>query len=89
MAKVQDFLTQEIYDEEGDLIPKQGMIVVSLEDGRRFAVRPSGTEPKIKFYLFGRGPAGAEDLEAEKARVQGSLDALWAGLKKDADQRLG
>ena len=30
------------------------MLVVDLEDGRRFAVRPSGTEPKIKFYMFAK-----------------------------------
>ncbi|MFN9942795.1 MAG: hypothetical protein ACK56I_25350, partial [bacterium] len=30
------------------------MLFVDLADGRSFAVRPSGTEPKIKYYLFGR-----------------------------------
>lgn len=32
---------------------------VDLADGRSFAVRPSGTEPKIKYYLFGHGKPGA------------------------------
>lgn len=89
VAKVQDFLTQEIYDEEGDLIPKQGMIVVSLEDGRRFAVRPSGTEPKIKYYLFGAGEPAPADLEAEKARVRGALETLWTAVEADARRRMG
>jgi phosphoglucomutase len=89
VVKTQDFATEEIYDEEGDLVPKAGMLVVELEDGRRFAVRPSGTEPKIKYYLFAQGPAGAEDLEAEKARVQGSLDRLWTTLDADAKRRMG
>lgn len=31
------------------------MIFVDLADGRSFAVRPSGTEPKIKYYLSGTG----------------------------------
>jgi phosphoglucomutase len=30
------------------------MLFVDLADGRSFAVRPSGTEPKIKYYMFGR-----------------------------------
>ncbi|MFR1411855.1 MAG: hypothetical protein ACLSUW_05865 [Akkermansia sp.] len=34
------------------------MIFVDLADGRSFAVRPSGTEPKIKYYLFGHGKPG-------------------------------
>ena len=89
VVKTQDFATEEIYDEEGDLVPKAGMLVVELEDGRRFAVRPSGTEPKIKYYLFAQGPVGAEDLEAEKARVQGSLDRLWTTLDADAKRRMG
>jgi len=28
------------------------MLMISLADGRRTAVPPLGTEPKIKFYLF-------------------------------------
>ena len=89
VVKTRDFATEEIYDEEGDLVPKAGMIVVELEDGRRFAVRPSGTEPKIKYYLFARGPAGAEDLGTEKTRVQESLDRLWTTLDADAKRRMG
>ncbi len=36
-----------------------------LEDGSWFAVRPSGTEPKIKFYFYTRGES------AQKARQSG------------------
>ena len=86
---MQDFLTQDIYDEEGDLIPKQGMINVTLEDGRRFAVRASGTEPKIKYYLFGSGAPNPADLEAEKVRVKGTLASMWTWLEKDARERMG
>lgn len=88
VVKTRDFATQDIYDEEGDLIPKAGMLVVELADGRRFAVRPSGTEPKIKYYLFGHGPAGAKDLEAEKARVLAGLGTLWTALEADAAARM-
>lgn len=88
VAKNQDFLEQDIYDEEGDLIPKQGMTNVILADGRRFAVRASGTEPKIKYYLFGNGDPGPEDLDAEKARVSGSLESMWTWLEADARRRM-
>ena len=88
VAKNQDFLVQDIYDEEGDLIPKQGMTNVILADGRRFAVRASGTEPKIKYYLFGNGDPGPEDLDAEKARVSGSLESMWTWLEADARRRM-
>ena len=88
VAKIQDFSKEDIYDEEGDLIPGAGMIVVHLEDGRRFAVRPSGTEPKIKFYLFGKGEPEPPDLESSKAAVRESLETLWHWLESDAYGRM-
>jgi phosphoglucomutase len=77
---VRDYSLGGFYDEEGDEIPQSAMLFVELVDGRRFAVRPSGTEPKIKYYLFGRG---STELE-----VQSSLDSLWASLEKDAYHRM-
>lgn len=88
VAKVQDFSKEDVYDEEGDLIPKTGMLMVHLEDGRRFAVRPSGTEPKIKFYLFGKGEPEPANLESSKAAVRESLETLWSWLESDAYSRM-
>jgi len=46
------------------------------------AVRPSGTEPKIKFYLFAvEVPCPAADLPAMKARLQARLDAIEKDLR--------
>lgn len=89
VAKLRDFSTDEIHDEEGDLIPKQKMLLVDLEDGRRFAVRPSGTEPKIKYYLFGKDAPQPADLGASKAKVAAGLDSLWGWLEADARERMG
>jgi phosphoglucomutase len=88
VVKIQDFSREDVYDEEGDLIPRAGMIMVHLEGGRRFAVRPSGTEPKIKFYLFGKGEPEPVDLAASKAAVQAGLEALWKWLESDAHSRM-
>lgn len=78
---VKDYGKGGFYDQEGDELPKAAMLFVDLADGRRFAVRPSGTEPKIKYYLFGKGETREE--------VESSLDALWTGLEKDAYERMG
>jgi phosphoglucomutase len=86
VAQVRDFAKDEIFDQEGDLLPKEKMLFVTLADGRSFAVRPSGTEPKIKFYLFGKAAPGG-DLTAAKSAVQKSLDSLWAWIEKDAAER--
>lgn len=91
---VTNFGTQEIRDVEGDLIPKEAMLILSLADGRRVAIRPSGTEPKIKYYLFGRHepqPGKAftgEELAGIKTEVAASLERLWEELKADVDRRL-
>jgi phosphoglucomutase len=62
------------------------MLFIELEDGRSFAVRPSGTEPKIKFYLFGKA-APSPDLESSKAKVSAWLDSLWSWIEADAAKR--
>jgi phosphoglucomutase len=86
VVRVRDFASQDLFDDEGDELPKEKMLFVDLADGRRFAVRPSGTEPKIKFYLF--GCAGCEvTLTRAKELVSSSLESLWKWIEKDAAQR--
>jgi phosphoglucomutase/phosphomannomutase len=59
-----------------------------LPDGRfpplsnAVAARPSGTEPKIKFYLFAYAPPGtAADLPATKQLLQERLDSVERELR--------
>ena len=50
--------------------------------GNAVAARPSGTEPKIKFYLFAAAePGTAAALPDAKARLQWQLDAMEADLR--------
>ena len=93
VASFKNFETDEIRDVEGDLIPKTKMLMLQLEDGTRIAVRPSGTEPKIKYYLFARRQPESEtftgaDLDRVKAEVEKHLEDLWNWLRKDAESRL-
>src|SRR5262249_4284962 len=62
VANVKNFETDEIRDVEGDLIPKTKMLMFQLADGTRIAIRPSGTEPKIKYYLFAHRRPRSERL---------------------------
>ena len=68
--------------------PKEGMIIIDLADGRSCAVRPSGTEPKIKYYLFGKD-SPSDDLSASKKKVASGLESLWSDLEADAKERMG
>jgi phosphoglucomutase len=93
VANIRNFETDEIIDVEGDLIPKTKMLMLELEDGTRIAVRPSGTEPKIKYYLFARRRPESEkfsspDLDRIKAEVERQMEDLWNCLRKDAESRL-
>lgn len=84
-----DFSDGGIRDSENDLLPAEKMMIFELADGRRVAVRPSGTEPKIKFYLFGkRSEVASENLAAIKDEVAGSLESLWKWLRRDLTVRV-
>lgn len=86
VIRFRDFSAQDIYDQEGDLLPKEKMLFFDLEDGRSFAVRPSGTEPKIKYYLFGKSEVDG-DLAAAKSKVKEGLEGLWKWIEDDAKGR--
>ena len=93
VTSIKNFETQTIRDMEGDEIPKEKMLIFDLEDGTRIAVRPSGTEPKIKYYLFAQcrpenGKFDSTELARIKAQVAEKLDSLWDCLQKDAESRL-
>jgi phosphoglucomutase len=55
----------------------------------RFAARPSGTEPKIKFYFFARSDVdGPDALPAAKEATRGLLDRMEADLGQYIDEVL-
>jgi phosphoglucomutase len=94
VSAVRNFATETFYDVEGDKIPKENMISIELADGRRIAVRPSGTEPKIKFYMFGsRIPMDDKHFtKAELATIAPTvkqlLEDLWSWVQSDVAERL-
>jgi phosphoglucomutase len=93
VAGVSNFEKETIRDVEGDEIPKEKMMIFELADRTRIAVRASGTEPKIKYYLFAqrrpdKGAFRARELPEIKAEVGRRLEELWAWLQQDAHRRL-
>ncbi len=61
-------------------IPKSNVLVYTTEDGSRTALRPSGTEPKIKYYMSVNLPLAS--TSAFKT-VEAALDKKIAGIIKD------
>ena len=75
-------------DADGETIPAQDLYLVTLANGYSFAARGSGTEPKMKFYLFANERvASAAELPAVKIRVSASLERLSELIEVDAKTR--
>ena len=60
-----DLLTKS--EKSGPGLPQSNVILLELEKGNRIIARPSGTEPKIKFYfnLCGADMEGLENLMSQ------------------------
>lgn len=74
---IKDYKTLKVTDVQGDVneldMPETSNVLQYFtEDGTKISVRPSGTEPKIKFYIEVKGEMGcpkcykSADAEAEK-----------------------
>jgi len=92
LIQVKNFETDTYRDIEGDEIPKEKMLMFEFGDHTRIAVRASGTEPKIKYYLFaqrrpGKTQFASEELGASKDEVAEHLKRVWEWLREDASVR--
>ena len=63
---------EAVVDYEGGVngLPSANVVEFDVEDGNKVIVRPSGTEPKIKLYVFAK--------DADRAAADALLDALEA-----------
>ncbi len=83
-----DFGKDEIQDADGAPIPRQNFYILELANGYSYAVRGSGTEPKIKFYFFANDKAGEDgDLAAVKNATIQKIDELRKAVEADAAAR--
>lgn len=73
-SKGKDFMNNEEFEIN---IPKSNVLIYYLEDGSKICARPSGTEPKIKFYFSVNGVL--DTIENAKT-VEKELDNKIAGI---------
>lgn len=89
VSGTKDFLEKGYIDEEEDELPEENFLMLNLENGFSVAIRPSGTEPKIKYYLFGCGDKNPIDLSESKAEVSSKIQEIASWLVSDAKDRVG
>ena len=63
-----------------DDIPKSNVLIYYTEDGSKVAIRPSGTEPKIKFYFSVKDKISSLEEYTSKADI---LEKKIKMIKKD------
>jgi phosphoglucomutase len=63
-------------------IPKSNVLIYETEDGTRIAARPSGTEPKVKFYISTNTKLDkAENYKKVSAELDAKIKSILAELK--------
>ena len=63
-------------------LPKSNVLQFLTEDGSKISARPSGTEPKIKFYFGVKGKMDkAEDYDKVKKNLKNKIDLITSDLK--------
>jgi phosphoglucomutase len=66
---------------DGDL-PPSDVLQFFLKDGTVVSARPSGTEPKIKFYASCCAELGGRGLEAARAEAGQKLEAIKRDIRR-------
>jgi len=87
IVKARDYLSGTITEPGGNPKPLDGptgdMVIFDLDPpGNYVAVRPSGTEPKVKFYMFAHDPPEKiTDLAATKQTLADRMAAMQKDLE--------
>ena len=84
VIRLEDYQLSEVKDFETNILeairmPKSNVLIYYTEDGSKIAMRPSGTEPKIKFYISVNSNS-SDHLEVIKEN-QEKLNAIISVLK--------
>ncbi|NVO21448.1 MAG: phospho-sugar mutase [Bacteroidetes bacterium] len=83
---IKDYLLQKTHDlvsgSESQIdLPKSDVLQFYLDDGSKISVRPSGTEPKIKFYFSIKSKLNRfEDFKAEDAKLETKVEEIITAM---------
>lgn len=73
-SQVKNLLTGQVKEID---VPKSNVLIYFTENGSKIAVRPSGTEPKIKFYFSVNAPLKSQcDFTQVQQQLDAKIDAI-------------
>lgn len=82
VLNILDYREQKSYSKEGNsnegVLPVSNILEYNLGEGRKIIVRPSGTEPLLKVYLFAKGD--------NMAKATKQIDALEESITRIINQ---
>ncbi|MGI6467376.1 MAG: phospho-sugar mutase [Sphaerochaetaceae bacterium] len=67
----------DLLNDKGTGLPPSDVIILEFESDEKLIIRPSGTEPKIKYYLFFKTPY------SEKGELDKKLDEKVSRIKSE------
>jgi len=86
VVKVIDYVNDKLFDSADEVtpLPKSNVLQYKLSDGSTVTVRPSGTEPKIKFYFSAKS---GSSIETEQ-KLDKMIADLIPGVKSFIETRI-
>ena len=90
ITKLEDYLNQRVTDFTDNTaatidLPVSNVLGFTFESGNKLYLRPSGTEPKIKFYVSVNAPLeNVPGYPAAHADLEAKIDRILAELKLEA-----
>ena len=82
VVKIDDYQSSISYDAPTNTssaisIPKANVLIFTTDDGSRIALRPSGTEPKIKYYIsVNKSLEVASEFESTESELELKIDKI-------------
>lgn len=86
VSKMRDYEMDQIVNIETNEVsptglPKSNVLYFELSDDSWFCVRPSGTEPKVKFYFGVKGVSAADAVDKTNAFEKAVMEVIEAIIK--------
>ena len=86
VIKIEDYQSSISYDATTNTssaisIPKANVLVFTTDDGSRIALRPSGTEPKIKYYIsVNKALKVASEFESTESELEVKINKILKAM---------